>query len=96
MQKFVQVQGFRLQNNKWGLAARKKITENLTQDAPNEDDVVVKKKTSRSSKRTRKKTVAEDDSSGEVSTISVSDKDSKKPRQRTRKKGIASYSIQRF
>ncbi|PON79716.1 Carbohydrate kinase [Parasponia andersonii] len=102
-QKLVQLQGFWLQNNKWGVAARKKAVEDLALEASDGDEVVVKKKTSRTSKRTRKKAAKEnpeENSELEVTTdgesvdtvVSVSSKDSKKSPRRTRKKASSASS----
>lgn len=104
----MELQGFRLQNdNKWGLAARKKKVEELAPEAPDGDEVVVKKKTSRTTKRTRKKAVAEtpkENSELEVtsdgesvdSVVSVSSEETKKTPRRTRKKGIAFCCMQTY
>ncbi|KAL5553602.1 hypothetical protein UlMin_041003 [Ulmus minor] len=97
---FVQLQGFELQNKKWGLAARKKLAENV--EGPDGDEVVMKKKTSRTTKRTRKKATTEipeessdvegTSSDAEESSISASGEESKKAPRRTRRKAKSTSS----
>lgn len=88
---FVQLQGLRLHGKNRGLAALpKKInSENSALEGSVEDEeVVVKKKTPRTPRRTRKKATSDNESSDEETVISASSEESKKPRGRTRKKGI--------
>jgi len=97
----VQVQDFRLRK-KLGVVSvsRKKAG---TEEAPDGNGAVVKKKTTRTSKRastrTRKKAMVDNpdenpelvvanDATSDESIISASIDDSKKPRPRTRRKGI--------
>lgn len=97
----MQVQDFRLRK-KLGVVSvsRKKAG---TEEAPDENGAVVKKKTTRTSKRastrTRKKAMDNNldenpelavvnDATSDESIVSASIDDSKKPRQRARRKGI--------
>ena len=97
----MQVQDFRLRK-KLGVVSvsRKKAG---TEEAPDENGAVVKKKATKTGKRagtrTRKKAmddnpdenpdlVVVNDATSDESIVSASIEDSKKPRQRTRRKGI--------
>lgn len=104
-QNFVQLEGFRLQNSKWAIAARKKLAVDSAGEASDGDEVVVKKKkkTSKTSKRTRKKAVAEtpeesselevtSDGESVETAVSAAGKDTKRSPWRTREKAPSAAS----